>query len=114
MFFVLVRHCPPISLFTTGHLISNGYRGSSDTLDDDTNPHGGQVICRDGVLYLTVPLEVFAKEEFNPSIDVFEARKPKDECSRLNSYVSSYSRFVRFVIKGCLLGLKLLAIWHVD
>lgn len=69
--------------------------GAGKRLTDDidvADQHGGQIVCREGVLYLTVPLEVFAKVEFNPSVDVFEARKPKDECSRLNNYVSSYAK----------------------
>eukprot|EP00117_Sycon_ciliatum_P000491 scpid5250/ scgid4543/ len=68
----------------------NGGRGDQSP-ETESSDEGGQVVCRDGVLYLLVPLQIFSKEQFNPSLDVFEARRPKDECSRLNNYVSSYA-----------------------
>lgn len=53
---------------------------------------GGQVVCHDGILYMTVPLECFGRVGYEPSLDVFEARRPYDECSVFNNFITNYTR----------------------
>lgn len=53
---------------------------------------GGQLLCRDGVLYMTVPLRVFGWVTYEPSLDIFEVSRPGDACSEANAYMSPHCK----------------------